>query len=334
MVASMVASTQTTEMTIAETIAEYTAYKREKIGLPNDHGLRQNSFNSLCAHLKAITATIDADQSIGLSKRAIEKICDSWLRKVTSKQVSYITATAYLTTFKTFLNWCDYDDAIPYQHPHGIERLFQFNTIKPKIAEYDGKQLCSVMSSLDSKTQTHMLMGLHFGYYPVDISRLWPEMIRRVGEDHYVVRVRERISHVSENETWHWIPPELFKRMEQHKAKQHGSYFQNAQGNDLQTVGKTITCNISTNYSRGLRKAGVHLPFKQLRKLGATWIANHVDVEASRMYRASMLGSLDRLYIKDDCIKKLTPALKAWHQKLANDGLYGVGPRVDGRTTR
>jgi len=79
-------------------------------------------------------------------------------------------------------------------------------------------------------------------------------------------------------------------------------------------------CNISTEYYRALAKAGVRLPFEQLRKFGAT-DADGVSREIQEMYRGERRQGSSRVYVLKDFTGQLTTFLKGWADKLRADGV-------------
>jgi hypothetical protein len=78
---------------------------------------------------------------------------------------------------------------------------------------------------------------------------------------------------------------------------------------------------IGTAYNRAKRRAGVRLPFDQIRKFGGTAAEAMSTREVQEMYRGERRQGSSRVYVLQDFTGNLTPFLKAWGERLRADGV-------------
>ncbi len=322
-------------MTLEQAKDAFLSYKRQKIGLPDEQGIKDNSFNCISDALKAVFNGVGADGEPlidttnmldDLTCTKLESLKDGWMRKVANGKIAKRTAVDYLRTFRQLLNWCHENPAMSYRHPQGIERIFRFRKFNPRrIAQYDPVLLKQLLASASERVRLYILMALNLGYYQCDIATLQHEHLVPVDGELYITRKRERTSHQNDFETTAYVWPEVAALLQKHAAPRdnpYGHVLLNEDGRPLRVTkaGKAKICNISTAMNRLRKKLKVKFAFKQFRKIGASYFENNFGTHVQRLYRAATPGGTDAAYVADD-FRKLTVALKRWREVLKADGV-------------
>lgn len=126
----------------------------------------------------------------------------------------------------------------------------------------------------------------------------------------------------------YYVWPETLKLLEAHAAPEQNPWNLwrlNEDGMPLwrqEPHHKRPLDNISTAYYRAAAaEAGVRLPFKEMRKFGATQCESMGTIEVQQMYRGERRSGPSRVYVLADFVGKLTPFLKAWAERLRADGV-------------
>jgi hypothetical protein len=227
------------------------------------------------------------------------------------------------------LNWAHHQSTISYRHSEGVDELFKkrFRNPNPvRIARYDPDILKKLLASASDRQQLYIYLALNCGYYPSDIGTLQSDEVVVQDQETFLVRKRSKTSHQNDFEAKHVLWPETAALLKREMAK--SAQFPRKYGNlvlltfrGTPLYRRSPKCdNIGEAYLTLHRTAGVDLPFKQFRKIGATAMQRLGGDEIRRLYKGGTIDDGDKVYVLETW-DKLTPHLLAWGHELRLDGV-------------
>ena len=308
----------------------YLEYRKGKVGIVGGQGINESTYSNESRNLKGGLKSVAAGTLIdSLDYAALEKLRDNIFRRVggNSNGISKRTANSYWLEVHRMLNWAHHQSYISYRHPEGAEELFsrRFRNPNPiRIARYDPTQLKKLVDHATDRQRLYIYLALNCGYYPSDIGTIRRREIVVRKDDTAIIRQRSKTVHQNDFEAMHVLWPEtaaLLKR-EMAKCAQFGD-----KDDDLALLTirgtplyrRSPKCdNIGDSYLALHRAAGVDLPFKQFRKIGATAMQRIGGDEIRRLYKAGTIDDGDKVYVLETW-DKLTPHLSAWGEELRRD---------------
>ena len=331
---------QMSRLRVEQVCAMYLDYRKGKIDIGGGQGINEKSYTNEYRNLKAGLVSVDPRTLIDTLQYAeIERLRDDIFRRVgdAKNSISKRTANNYWTEIQRMLNWAHRQANINYRHPEDIHDLFKkrFRNPNPvKIAEYDADQLKALLGNATDRQRLYIYLALNCGHYQIDIGTLRRNEI--VAQEGYTAIVRKRSKTAQQNdfEAMHVLWPETAAVLRREMAK--SARFADGNG-DLALLSsrgrplyrKAPRCDIIGDSYLALRhRAGVELPFKQFRKLGATAMQRLGGDETRRLYKAGTIDDGDKVYVRE-AWGKLTPHLMAWGDELRRDGvLFDRSPLV------
>ncbi len=300
----------------------YCEYRQAK-GLAKAATLKNESIN-----LKNAIAAFDGKFLMSnLGYPQIEQWRDAILRRERAGAVNRIsrrTANNYLAEMHRMLTWASRTPTIPYRHPQDVEVLFAKlrNATPIDISEYDRDLMEKLVKAASDRVRLYIYLALNCGAYQGDISSLrCSEVQKDKAGRPCIVRKRNKTVHQNHFAAMHTLWGETAKLLKGQWAAKNpmGLALLNENGKEL--VRKVPSYDgIAKAYNALTKKLGIDLPFKQLRKIGASAINRIGGSDAMRLYKAGVIGKGDKVYIIDS-YEKLTPHLLAWGEELRKDGV-------------
>jgi hypothetical protein len=307
----------------------YVEYRRAKIGIGGGQGI-DKTFSNESRNLKGALSAVDQSRLIdSFGYAEIEQLRDSIFRRVGAAQepLSKRTANNYWLEAKRLLDWADRQSRVPYEHPKHVAELFRkrFRNADPvNIAQYDKDQLTKLLKTATDRQRLYVYLALNCGYYQGDIGSLRLDEIGEYNGKPAIVRKRAKTSHQNDFEALHTLWPETYELLQREKAKPNAEGLALLSERGTPLYRKRPHCDIvSDTYLTLRQRAGVTLPFKQFRKLGATAIQRIGGDEARRLYKAGTIDSGDKVYVTE-AWEKLTPHLLVWGDELRRDKVLTV----------
>lgn len=304
---------------------QYLEYRKSKLGIGDGQGINEKSYNNEFRNLKNALAVVDQRMTInGLSYPEIERLRDGIFRRVGKGELAKRTANSYWGEVRRMLDWAHRQPNVTYRHPEDVNVLFKArfkNVTAVNIAEYDADQLKKLLETATDRQRLFIYLALNCGHYQVDIGNLRADEIIDYNGKTAIVRRRSKTAHQNDFESMHILWDETAKLLKAQMAKRnaHGLALLSEKGTPIYRVAPH--CDIITDtYGVLQKRAGVKLPFKQFRKLGATAIQRIGGDEARRLYKAGTIDSGDKVYVRE-AWEKLTPHLMAWGKQLRADGV-------------
>jgi hypothetical protein len=337
---------QTPRLRVEQMREMYLDYRKGKIGIGGGQGINEKSYTNECRNLKAGLVSVNPLTLIDTLQYAeIERLRDDIFRRVGDgkNSISKRTANNYWTEIQRMLNWAHRQANVNYRHPEDIHDVFKkrFRNPNPvKIAEYDADQLKTLLANATDRQRLYIYLALNCGHYQIDIGSLRRNEV--VAQEEYTTIVRKRSKTAQQNdfEAMHVLWPETAALLRREMAKS-GRF---ADGDDdlalLSDRGRPLyrkapRCDLIGDSYLALRhRAGIELPFKQFRKLGATAMQRLGGDETRRLYKAGTIDDGDKVYVRE-ARGKLTPHLMAWGNELRRDGvLYDRSQVASGAKSR
>jgi hypothetical protein len=318
---------------IAQVRELYLDYRKAKLGIGSGQGINNKSYTNECRNLKGALAAVDQTALIdSLDYAGIERLRDSIYRRVDSgaNPISKRTANNYWTEAARMLQWADRQGNINYQHPRNVADLFKRKIRNPdpiNIAEYDAELLKQLLAQATDRQRLYIYLGLNCGHNQVDIGTLRAEAIADFKGKPSIIRKRSKTKHQNDFEALHTLWPETAALLQQEMAARNPQGLALLSERNTPLYRQTPHCDIISDTYLGLQqRAEVDLPFKQLRKIGATEIQRIGGDEARRLYKAGTIDSGDKVYVRHSW-DKLTPHLEAWGEQLRRDGVLTMPKR-------
>ena len=311
-------------MNLAQAKEQYLNDYKDRIGLASRAGRKITSYNSLSAELDKALEPLDTRLGIDkLDKVQVQKLTRHWMREAGKKNgISERTAWNKIAAFKSMLGFLD-DKDDGFVMPKGTKKLFAEcrPTKSAAVPEIDYDALKAVLG-VSSRVRVYGLLALNCGAYQCDISDYADS--NRQGD--YLVWSRGKTSHQSNLVLHHYLWNETRSLLDNNKRWNPGNLLlcnDHLESLVHHQVGKRSTDAIGLTWNRACKQMGVRIPFKNLRKYGATAIARIASLDVQRMYRGETLPGSAGAYVAQDFYGKLTPALKDWEGELQAAGVLG-----------
>jgi len=310
----------------------YLEYRKGKVGIIGGQGINESSYSNEIRNLKGGLKSVQPGILVDtLGYAELERIRDRIFRRVGADKhgISKRTANSYWMELQRMLNWAHLQTTVTYRHPEGVDELFKkrFRNPNPvQIARYDPALMKKLLASATDRQRLYIYLALNGGYYPSDIGTLQRDEIVVQDQQTFLVRRRSKTLHQNDFEAKHVLWPETAALLKREMAK--SARFPRKYGNlallsfrGTPLYRRSPKCdNIGEAYLALHRAAGVDLPFKQFRKIGATAMQRLGGDEIRRLYKAGTIDDGDKVYVLETW-DKLTPHLLAWGDELRRDGV-------------
>ena len=306
--------------------------------------------------LGLVRGAIDPTLAVNrITLATVESYCDFWCdisaRAAESKRKTFGWRSAHnrLDAFQFLLRDLKGRGA-GFTYPERADVTFWDN--KKSIAGamtvihvYDPETIKAVLRRGDDRLRLYVYCALNFGAYQADIGQQFYRRHTEVKggiielrgeahlqwERHKLLRRQRAMKRENDRDKpvllTHYIWPETLRLMNLFAApedNQFNLWLLNDRGEPLwrqEAHHRRPIDNISTAYNRAKKQAGVHLPYDQVRKLGATACESIGSIEIQEMYRGERRQGSSRVYVLQDFTGKLTPFLKAWGEQLRTQGV-------------
>jgi hypothetical protein len=193
---------------------------------------------------------------------------------------------------------------------------------------YDPKLYQMVTAKGGDRVRMYSLFAVQLGYYPKDIATIREHEFFEEGGEWFIKRERSKEKGGRKSgriiRTKHWVAPELVELVEQFRVpgNPHGLLLLNKHGLPMfreQADGVKASA-AQKAWAVAAQRAGVGLPFKQLRKWG--WNAVKRITKSAEMANrwGGQIAGIDKYY--DDAVyEPVIAAQKTWAQQLRRDGV-------------